>query len=182
VAQPHSKRRSRKRHKPRAAARPASVKRRERPLAAPAASSSPAQRANPMRAYGEPPPNRFGGVPVSEIAIFAGGVSFVVGLVGSNAPAAVVGAILCTLGVLEFTQREHFSGYRSHTALLAAFPAVVVYAGLIVLLKPRHPAVMLLVMVPIFALAFAWLRGRFLAARQLRLARPPAPPAEPPAA
>ena len=38
--------------------------------------------------------------------------------------ALAVGVVVCTLGVLEVTAREHFSGYRSHATLLAAIPAV----------------------------------------------------------
>jgi hypothetical protein len=114
-------------------------------------------------------------VPVSEIAIAAGAVAFVVGVVGSNPAAAIVGMVVCGLAVLEFTAREHFSGYRSHTTLLAAFPAVALEGAVILLFKPPHPELVLLAMVPVYALAFWFLRRRFLAARQLRLARPPAP-------
>ena len=39
------------------------------------------------------------------------------------AAALAVGALVCGLGVTEVTAREHFSGFRSHSALLAAFPA-----------------------------------------------------------
>jgi hypothetical protein len=140
-----------------------------------AARATSSSRANPLKAYGEPPPNRFGGVPVSEIAIFAGSIGFVVGLLGRKPPVLIVGITVCALGVLEFTTREHFSGYRSHSALLAAFPAVIVEAALVLLISPRHPLVVLPVVVPVYALCFWLLRRRFLVARQLRLARPPAP-------
>jgi len=129
-----------------------------------------------MGRYGEPPPNPFGGVPVSEIAILAGGVGVVVGLVTTAAPALIVGVIVCTLGVVEFTAREHFSGYRSHATLLAAVPAVLVGVVLIGVLGgslTRGP--LLLVVVPVFVVLFWLLRKRFRAARQARLVRPPAP-------
>jgi len=129
-----------------------------------------------MGRYGEPPPNPFGGVPVSEIAILAGGVGVVVGLVATAAPALIVGVIVCTLGVVEFTAREHFSGYRSHATLLAAVPAVLVGVVLIGVLGgslTRGP--LLLVVVPVFVVLFWLLRKRFRAARQARLVRPPAP-------
>ena len=72
--------------------------------------------------YGERPPSLFGGVPVSEIAIFVGLVGVVVGAL-SGAPVALgVGVVVCVLGVVEVTAREHFSGYRSHATLLAAIP------------------------------------------------------------
>lgn len=114
-------------------------------------------------------------MPVSELAIFAGAIGFVVGLVARNVTATIVGIAVCALGVFEFTAREHLSGYRSHTSLLAAFPAVIIEGALIVLIKPSHPVLVLLFVVPIYALAFWLLRRRFLSARQRRLARPPAP-------
>jgi hypothetical protein len=118
----------------------------------------------------------FGGLPVSEFAILVGGVGLVYGLISHNGSALTVGAIVCAMGVLEVTGREHFSGYRSHTALLAAFPAigaelaVVRFAG-----EPSKRSELVLVIVPVFAVCFWLLRRRFLAARQARLARPPAP-------
>jgi hypothetical protein len=114
-------------------------------------------------------------VPVSEIAIFAGSIGFVYGLVSRRPVALIVGIAVCGLGVLEFTAREHFSGYRSHTLLLAAFPAVIVEVALVLAIKPHPPVVVLPAVIPVYALAFWLLRRRFLAARQLRLARPPAP-------
>jgi hypothetical protein len=176
VAQPKSKRRSRKRHSPRAAPRATAPQHRDPPRSArDAVRASPPRAVSPLKTFGEPPPNPFGGVPVAEIAILAGGIGFVVGLINSSPVVAVVGIVVCALGVLEFSVREHFSGYRSHTTMLAAFPAVIIEAVLIELIKPRHPVLVLLPVVPIYAVAFLLLRRRFLAARQLRIARPPAP-------
>jgi hypothetical protein len=175
VAQPKSKRRSRKRHSPRTAPRAVPREPRDPPRSAREAFRSPAATASPLKAYGEPPPNPFGGVPVAEIAILAGAIGFVVGLINGSPVVTLVGIAVCALGVLEFTVREHFSGYRSHTALLAAFPAVIIEAALILVIRPKNPALVLLPVVPIYAVAFVFLRRRFLAARQLRLARPPAP-------
>ena len=112
---------------------------------------------------------------MAELCIFAGAIGVVVGLITGNPIAAIVGAIVCALGVLEFTVREHFSGYRSHTSLLAAFPPAVLEGALAFTLKPSHPALLLVAVIPVYGLAFWLLRRRFLAARQLRLARPPAP-------
>jgi hypothetical protein len=175
VAQSKSKRRSRNRHRAGGPSRPVAVKRREQPPVRRPADDTRGARANPLRAYGVPPPNRFGGVPVAEIAIFAGAIGFVVGLVGRQPVTLIVGIVVCVLGVVEFTSREHFSGYRSHTMLLAAFPAVIIEGALIALIRPRHPVVVLPAVVPVYAIAFWLLRRRFLAARQLRLARPPEP-------
>jgi hypothetical protein len=125
---------------------------------------------------GERPPSPFGGLPVSEIAIFAGAIGAAVGVIQGGGVALVVGLIVCTLGVVEVTAREHFSGFRSHTSLLAAIPAVA--AGIAVVLvfgQPRQRSVVLVAVVPVYGVVFWLLRKRFLSARQARIARPPTP-------
>jgi hypothetical protein len=112
-------------------------------------------------------------LPVSEFAIFAGAVALIVGVIRHGGPALVGGVVLCLLGVTEVTAREHLSGYRSHSVLLAAIPAVV--AEFVIILTVGTPAVrgLLLVLVAAGFAACAWfLRRRFLVARQARLARP----------
>jgi hypothetical protein len=110
---------------------------------------------------------------VSEVAIFGGTVALVVGVIRHGGAALVGGVVLCLLGVTEVTAREHLSGYRSHTVLLAAIPAVV--AEFVIVLTVGTPAIRVLLLVPVAAVfgACAWfLRRRFLVARQARLARP----------
>ncbi len=121
---------------------------------------------------GERPASPFGGLPVSELAILMGLISLVFGFIDGGGPPVVVGIVVCTLGVVEITAREHFSGYRSHTALLAAIPAVAVEAGVVALFgTPRQRLILLAVALPVFAVLFWVLRRRFLTARQARIAR-----------
>jgi hypothetical protein len=120
---------------------------------------------------GERPPSPFGGLPISELAILVGLIAAVIGFIQGGGPALVVGLIVCALGVIEVTAREHFSGYRSHTALLAAIPSVALEAGVVLAFKPSQRAVLVLAVVPVFAGLFWWLRRRFLIARQARVAR-----------
>ena len=182
VATPKSKRRSRKRRKPGAAPRAVHSQRREIVAERRVLAERQQQRANSMLGtYGERPPSPFGGFPVSEVAIFAGIVGVIVG-VFTGAPAALaVGVVVCTLGVVEVTAREHFSGYRSHATLLAAVPAVAI--GIVVVAIIGHGSLrrglsgpnraVLLVIAPVFGLLF-WLLGkRFRTARQARIVRPP---------
>jgi hypothetical protein len=131
---------------------------------------------------GERPPSPFGGLPVSEIAIFAGIVALVVWLINGGQVTLIIGIALCALGVIEVTAREHFSGYRSHATLLAGIPAIAVGIGL-VLVTGEHSgdAPLLFVAVPVFALLFFPLRKRFAIARQARVVRPAAPVKPPPA-
>ncbi len=122
---------------------------------------------------GERPPSPFGGLPVSEVAIFAGAVAFIIGLVQGGAnPALIVGLIVVVLGVVEVTAREHFSGFRSHTTLLAGIPAVGVGIAIIALVGSHTTRQFLLVVVVlVFAGLFYAFRRSFMAARQRRVAR-----------
>lgn len=108
-------------------------------------------------------------------------IAAVVGFLSGGGVPLVVGLIICALGVVEVTAREHFSGYRSHAALLAAIPAVVLEAALVVAFgDPKQGALLLVAVVPVFAVLFWLLRRRFLTARQARVARIARPPARVP--
>ena len=176
-----SKRRSRKRRNLQAAPRAVASPRREEREQRDHTAKRQDQRANrQLGTEGDRPPSPFG-LPVSEIAIFAGLVAVIVWLIEGGTTVLVVGLTVCTLGVLEVTAREHLSGYRSHTMLLAAVPAVAIGIGVASLIGERNTRAPYLIAVaaPIFALLFWFLRKRFLIARQARIARPPAPPAPP---
>jgi hypothetical protein len=113
---------------------------------------------------------------VSELAILFGAIAVIVGWSATAAPALVVGVIVCVLAVAEITAREHFSGYRSHTTLLAGIPAVGIGVALIALVGGSlQRGTLLLIVVPVFAILFWLLRKRFVTARQARIIRPPAP-------
>lgn len=117
---------------------------------------------------------------MSEVAIFVGGLAAALGFFGHAPAPLIVGLVVCTLGVVEVTAREHFSGYRSHAALLAAIPSVGLGIALVAIIG--HGSVRrglegpsrssLLAIVPLFALLFLWLRKRFRTARQARIVRP----------
>lgn len=125
--------------------------------------------------YGERPESPFG-LPVSELAILAGAVTAGYGLFATVPVALAVGLVICTLGVVEFSAREHFTGYRSHTLLLAALPAIAVGIALIALVGGSlGRSVLLAVVIPVFAVAFWFLRKRFRIARQARIAKPSSP-------
>jgi len=126
-----------------------------------------------MAAYGERPPSPFGGIPVAEISILIGGVVLVIGLINHATLALIGGVVICLFGVVEVTTREHFSGYRSHTVLLAAIPAVA--AEFVIALTVGTAAVRAALLVPVaavFAVCAYFLRKRFLVVRQARIARP----------
>jgi hypothetical protein len=119
---------------------------------------------------GERPPGIFGGVPVSEFAIFAGLISLVVGMINHGGSALELGIIVMGLGVTEVTAREHFSGFKSHTTLLALMPAVIVEAIYALVIGVPNQRILLLVPVaPIFALCYYLLRRYFRIARHARV-------------
>jgi hypothetical protein len=167
--------RSRKRRRPSSPPRAVPSQRREQ-RAERASVSDRQQRAaqRQLGTVGDRPPSPFGGLPVSEIAIFAGAVALIVGLAQGGGPAVIAGVVLCGLGVLEVTAREHFSGYRSHSTLLAGIPAVAVEVAVVTAFG-RNTAVLGLAVIPVFVILFLLLRRRFELARHARVTRPPAP-------
>ena len=92
-------------------------------------------------------------VPLVEIAVLVGIVCIVVGFFTRDAAYGrtliALGLALGALGGLDTTAREHFTGYRSHTLVLAAFPAVAVAVLAAVAGAPA------LVIPPLMALVFA---------------------------
>lgn len=178
MASQRSKRRSRK---PRGTTGPApravrSPRREQRVQDTTARERQTALASRTLGTVGERPPSPFGGLPISELAIFCGLVGLAFGVFGHNGAALAVGAIVCALGVVEFTAREHFSGFRSHAALLAAVPAVLVETGIaLVFGVPRQAGLLLLPVVPVFGVSFWLLRRTFQSARHARVTRPPSP-------
>lgn len=173
-----SKRSSRKRRNP--SAQPRAVPSTRRELAA-------ERRAETVREVrrgdrrlgreGERPEGPFGGLPVSELAMLIGFIALVIGFLEGGGPVVIVGIAVCALGVVEVTAREHFSGYRSHTILLAAVPVVALESGIVAIFgAPRQRALLLVFVVPVFAVLFWVLRRRFASARQARVARVSRPP------
>lgn len=66
-----------------------------------------------------PPPPIWGSFPLSQLVVLGGLILLAVGVFTSNPTRVLIGLGLGSLGGLELAVREHFSGYRSHTTLLA---------------------------------------------------------------
>jgi hypothetical protein len=82
--------------------------------------------------------------PLVELAILSGIVLLVAGFVvgGSSGGVLVIGGILVVaVASLELSIREHFHGYRSHSALLAGVVAVGLMAGLFLAGLPQIAAI-----------------------------------------
>ena len=106
------------------------------------------------------PPAPWGSFPLSELAILVGAVLLVIGFFAGSGPQQATllaaGSVIASLGALEVSVREHFAGYRSHTLLLAAIPAVIVL-GLLFYLGPSSlsPLARVAIGAAVYALA-AW--------------------------
>ena len=76
--------------------------------------------------------------------MLVGIVLLVLGLISNDTPHGrallVVGLALGSLGGLDTAAREHFSGFRSHTLVLAGVPTVLV-AGVLYFLQVAWPIV-----------------------------------------
>lgn len=100
--------------------------------------------------------------PLVELAVLAGIVLLVSGfLIGGDARPVLIfgGLILVSVAAMELAVREHFAGYRSHSALLAAIAGF----GVVVPLwwTPLPQEALLVTFVLVAVLAFRALRAAF---------------------
>ncbi len=144
-------------------------RKRRRPRPAPAVSAEPAggeQRPPPRPARrrpgpDDPPAAPWAPFPLVELTVLLALVILVIGFVlGGTQGGVMIGTalLLGSLAGLELSAREHFSGYRSHTTLLAGAAAIGVLAALVFLADGVHPAVRIAVAAVVFA-GSAWLLG-----------------------
>ncbi len=133
--------------------------------------------------YGERPNAPWHPLPLSELLILVGAVGAVLGLIRSGHDASGGGRLLLAglgavgIGTIEVTLREHRSGYRSHTVMLAGllvlvFDSILVLALTAITTLPRIFSVVLIALdFALFAFLFKLLRARFLDARHARVIR-----------
>ena len=103
-------------------------------------------------------------VPLVELCVLVGIVLLVLGALNLDSDRGkvmlVLGMALGSLGGLDTALREHLAGYRSHTTLIAALPAVTTAA---VLFFARAPWLLLVgAGVAVFAGVFWWMRRVFM--------------------
>lgn len=114
---------------------------------------------------GEAPKAPWSPFPLVELCVLVAIVLIVLGFV-SDGPRRTAflacGIALASLAGLELAIREHFAGFRSHTALLAGAAAVVVVVPLY-FLTGLPQVVLLAVGVVVYSLGFVTLRRAFQA-------------------
>jgi hypothetical protein len=143
----------------------------------PRASRRAGRYSDPLTA-GERPQAPWHPLPLSELLILIGAIGVIIGLrrgVSNGAPALIAGIVAVAIGTVEVTLREHMSGFRSHTVLLAllptlAFHSIVVLSVAAVAHAPLAlNAGLLAVDLVLFTFLFKLLRARFLDARRERV-------------
>jgi hypothetical protein len=126
------------------------------------------------RRYGERPRPPWHPLPLAELLILVGAIGVIVGLrrgISHGGPPLLAGIAAVALGTLEVTLREHRSGFRSHTVMLAALPVVVFHSvvALVISAFTRIPAIatvgLLGLDLILFLAMFKLLRTNFLTAR-----------------
>ena len=106
------------------------------PAPAPRAPAAPAalRRRAPSE---ERPPAPWGEFPLGELTTLAGIVLMIVGFAGGSTKPLFVGLALVALSATELSAREHFAGFRSHSALLGLILGAVTAVILVVAGAPR---------------------------------------------
>jgi len=131
-----------------------------------------------LKSVGERPQAPWHPLPLSELLILVGAIGTIVGLTRLSANATssaratlLAGLAAVAIGTIEVTLREHLSGYRSHTIMLALLPVIaldVVLVLAVATVTPPMKVVLLLLDGALFAFLFKLLRARFLDARHER--------------
>lgn len=107
----------------------------------------------------ERPPAPWGNFPLGELCTLAGIILMIVGFASSSTQALFVGLALVALSAVELVAREHFAGFRSHSALLALVIGFATGVVLVVVDAPR--AVQIALAVVAFLAGFYFLRRTF---------------------
>lgn len=127
--------------------------------------------------YGERPPAPWHPWPLSELLILVGGIAFVIAVIrlghgiSAAGPLLLASIVAVALGTIEVAWREHRSGFRSHTLLLALMPVVVLHSAVVLGYTFLNKASQVLnlgmfaVDIAVFVFLFRLLRARFLDAR-----------------
>jgi hypothetical protein len=124
---------------------------------------------------GERPRAPWHPLPLSELLIFVGMIGAIAGATQEAIAPLVAGLAAVGIGTVDFTVREHLSGYRSHATLLASLPTALLHGALAIALLAAHApspswiVAPLAVDLPVFLFLFRALRARFSDARRRRV-------------
>lgn len=128
--------------------------------------------------FGERPQALWHPLPLSELLILVGAIGTIVGIrrgVSHGGPVLIAGVAAVVIGTVEVSLREHLSGYRSHTIMLALLPVIVLHSVVVLgvaaatTVPPLLNVGMLAIDGAVFAFLYKLLRARFLDARRERV-------------
>jgi hypothetical protein len=160
-----SRKRSVRRADPRSPEAPSPAEARAQAPAPAAGTRAPGQPVSRRARMDEAPPAPWAPVPLVELCVLAGLVLIVAGVLSEGSRSRLLlgcGIALGALAGLELSVREHFTGFRSHSTLLAGVAAILTATGLFFF--TALPQVLLLgVAVAVFGAAFVALRSAFRA-------------------
>lgn len=108
----------------------------------------------------ERPPAPWGSFPLGELTTLAGIVVIIVGFTSRSAQLLAVGFSLVALSATELAAREHFAGFRSHSALLGLILGAVTAVVLVLAGAPRVAQIGLAALA--FVAGFYFLRRAFM--------------------
>ena len=116
-------------------------------------------------------------LPLSELLILIGAIATAVGMARGperNVATIIAGLGAVMLGTAEFSLREHLSGYRSHTIMLALLPVLALHTIVVLVVAAfanvRYLSVGFLVVdIALFWVLFRVLRERFQDARREKI-------------
>lgn len=150
------------------AERDAARRRRAQALAQAESSGRQPRRRPGKTSFEDRPPAPWGSFPLVELCVLAGIILLVAGFLvrGQRGPVMVVcGLALGSLAGLELSIREHFSGFRSHTTLLAGAVACAALAATFFLTKGSSVRVIVPIVGGVVFLIAFWLFRQAFAKR-----------------
>lgn len=124
------------------------------PASASARRSSSRPRGGGRNIDDERPPAPWGSFPLVELAVLVGLIILVVGFITGNPVLVITGLVTASAGGFELSIREHFSGFRSHTLILAGIPAAITL-GVLTVAGALSPGIRVGAAAAVFALS-AW--------------------------
>jgi hypothetical protein len=135
----------------------------ERDAARRARAAAPPARPRARRTSGERPSAPWGSFPLSELVILLGLVLILWGAArGSGGEEMLAaGLVIASLGGGELALREHMSGYRSHSSLLAGVAAFVAVTVVALGLGPVEVWVLVVLGAAVFGATFYAMRQLF---------------------
>jgi hypothetical protein len=126
--------------------------------------AAPRRRRSTRRDLDERPEAPWGSFPIGELVVLVGLVLIVWGVVSGGRDGNIriaAGLGVASLAGLELAIREHWTGFRSHTTLLAGVSAFAVVSALALGPGPHALGALLAIAGLVFALAFYGLRELF---------------------